>query len=320
MGRSVQLMGEIEERPPGYRGPNLDPEGLVLQPVELSTNVYALMANVPPKDNNGVIIGSKGVVVVDAGINGRISRQIQETVRTLTDLPLRYLVNTTYHGDHTFGNYAFDNDVVIVSSLANRESMKDLAKEKRVRSNNLGGNLSALDDVTKWRLPDIVFDDYCEIDLGDRVVELWHFGPGNGPGDVVAYVPEAKAAWTGNFLPRAGIPTMLLEGGPRPYIESLERMRDSIDVATVVCGHGPMGDGSEAIETLIAYLRGLDDDVGRSVIEGVGLDRVLEATELPSGFGMPEGMPFATDLNDLVLNLHKLNVLATYRVAEANAK
>ena len=51
--------GEIEERPEGFVGPNLDPEGLVLQPQELGPGVYALMANQPPKDNNVLIVGPK---------------------------------------------------------------------------------------------------------------------------------------------------------------------------------------------------------------------------------------------------------------------
>jgi cyclase len=102
-------------------------------------------------------------------------------------------------------------------------------------------NDEAIVDVTEWRRPDVAFDDYCEVHLGGRVVELFHFGPGNGPGDVVVYEPVTKTAWTGNFLPRVGVGPMLLEGGPVAYIEALQKMRDTIDVQTVVCGHGPMG-------------------------------------------------------------------------------
>ena len=197
---------EIEERPADYVGPDLDPEGLVLQPQELGAGVHALMANRPPKDNNGIIVGSKAALVVDAGINGSVAYQIQDIAAKKTDLPLSYLVNTTYHGDHTFGNYAFPPEVVIISSIENRQSMGYLGREKRTRSGNLRGNVAAVEDVTEWRLPEIVFEESLAIDLGDRFVELWHFGPGNGPGDVIVYVTDVKAARTGNFLPNAGIP------------------------------------------------------------------------------------------------------------------
>ena len=318
MTKTPVFAGELKERPGGYQGPNLDPEGLVLHPHELGQGVYALMANIPPKDNNGVIIGTKAALVIDAGINGAMSQQIQEIVGGLTDKPLRYLVNTTYHGDHTFGNYAFGDDVVIISSTMNRASMSDLDVEKGFRTPNLYGNVGAIADVTEWRRPDVVFDDYCEVDLGNRVVELYHFGPGNGPGDVIVYEPVTKAAWTGNFLPRGGVGPMLLEGGPGPYIESLEKMRDAIEVKTVVCGHGPMGEGHDAIDTMIGYLRGLRDSVDAAVRAGQALEATVDQTALPERFASPDlPAPAGEMLGQLNRQMHRLNVVATYRALEA---
>jgi cyclase len=92
---------EFMERPPGYRGPNLEPSGVRLRPKRLAQGVYALMATQPPRDNSGVIIGERGALVVDAGINTAIADQIQQIVRRLTERPLLWLANTVYHGDHT---------------------------------------------------------------------------------------------------------------------------------------------------------------------------------------------------------------------------
>jgi glyoxylase-like metal-dependent hydrolase (beta-lactamase superfamily II) len=98
------------------------------------------------------------VLVVDAGITPSVGRAIIDEVRRLTDRPLRYLVNTTYHGDHTFGNSAFPADVRIVSSPLNALSMTDLDNEKRVRGRNMYGH-HALHEVVTWRRPDtIVYD------------------------------------------------------------------------------------------------------------------------------------------------------------------
>jgi len=93
----------------------------------------------------------------------------------------------------------------VVSSRLNKANMTDLAYEKRVRASNVADDPSVLDEATEWRTPDVVFDAYAEIDLGGRVVELWQFGPGNGPGDTVVHVPDAKVAWTGNFVCAAGL-------------------------------------------------------------------------------------------------------------------
>jgi cyclase len=147
-----------------------------------------------------VIFGDDAALVVDAGINLSVGRRIQALIRELTDRPLRYLANTTYRGDHTFGNGAFPADVRIVSSRADALSMTDLAKEKRTRSRNMHGDIAALAEVTQWRLPDLIFEHFPGIDLGDLEVQLWSFGPGNGPGDTIVYIPSVRAAWTGNSL------------------------------------------------------------------------------------------------------------------------
>lgn len=89
---------------------------------------------------------------------------------------------------------------------------------------------------------------HLEIDLGGRTVQLWHFGPGNGPGDTLVYVPDARVCWTGNFLGRAGIAPMLLIGDPIGYLASLRAMRDTLDVERLVPGHGFMADAGPAID------------------------------------------------------------------------
>lgn len=305
---------ELEERPPEYVGPNLNPEGLTLNPNQLGDGVYALLANEIPKDNNGIVIGDDAVLVIDAGINGEVARHLQTRVHELTDSPLRYLVNTTYHGDHTFGNAAFPETVTIISSKKNKEAMVDLAREKRLREGNLRKNKAALRNVTDWREPDVVFEQYSEIDLGSQLVELWHFGPGNGPGDTIVYVPSVKAAWTGNFLPREGLLPMLLGGGPEPYIESLQKMKETLDIDTIICGHGPMGDGETALDSLIEYLEFLQSNVRKAIDAENTLTETLETIPLPEKYER-ETHP-AQNVTSTLRHMHRLNVLSTYRILE----
>lgn len=324
---------EVAERPTGYAGPNLSPVGLELEPYELADGVHALLANLLPKDNNGVVAGRDAALVVDAGITADVSERIQALAGKLTQLPLRYLVNTTYHGDHTFGNAAFPADVTVISSRVNKQNMTDLGYEKLTRSKNMYGDERLLDAVTDWRTPDVVFDSRAEIDLGGRVVELWQFGPGNGPGDTIAYVPDARVAWTGNYLCHAGTAPMLLQGGPEPYLASLRRMADALpDLRTVVPGHGPVGDGHEAIRWLVDYLERLRDDVIALYAEDHTVEEALELCPSPydgklddrlrAALAAYRGPQDAIQDGFLALcrNLHRLNVLATYRVVAAAAR
>ena len=138
--------------------------------------------------------------------------------------------------------------------------MVDLEKEQRTRSRNIYGD-RALDEVTEWRKPDLIFEHFMEIDLGGRTVQLWQFEPGNGPEDTIVYVPSARAAWTGNFLSHRGVAPMLLEEAPRPYIGSLMRMKETLELKTIMPGHGPIDQGAEPIDWLVDYLEKLDAEV-----------------------------------------------------------
>ncbi|MGW4474253.1 MBL fold metallo-hydrolase [Nonomuraea sp. NPDC004354] len=301
---------EITERPPGFIAPNLSPVGLRLHPAELARGVYALMANQPPKDNNGLIVGEKAALVVDAGVTPGIGRHIQEVAAGLTDVPIRYLVNTTYHGDHTFGNAAFGDEVTIYSSRANKAAMTDLAAAKRARAESMYGDAAALDEVITWRRPDVVVDRFCEIDLGGRVVHLWHFGPGNGSGDTIVHVPDAKIAWTGNFAgPAGGIVPMCLVGDPAAYVTSLRTMRATLEVDTLVPGHGFLGPAEPGIGVLIGYLEQLNAAVTRHHQAGRPIETLYDAPLWGIDFlpGLPEAF------TALMRSLHRLNILLTYR-------
>ena len=321
---------ELAERPDGYQGPNLSPRGLRLVPDRLAAGTYALVANLPPKDNNGLVVGERAALVVDAGIVPDVSAQIRRLVAQQTDRPLRYLVNTTYHGDHTFGNASFPAEVTVISSRVNRDNMTDLANEKARRADNMDADVGLLDAVTDWRRPDVVFDSAAEVDLGGRVVQLLCFGPGNGPGDTIVYLPDAKVAWTGNYLPHAGLAPMLLQGGPAPYLASLRRMRAALpELGTIVPGHGPPGDGHPAIDWLVGYLERLLHDVGEARRTGRSLRQTLETCPSPFADGLDPRVVAALAryqlpqdlvrqrLLELLRNLHRLNVLATYRALES---
>lgn len=70
------------------------------------------------------------------------------------------------------------------------------------------------------------------LDLGGKLAQLWHFGPGQTLGDTIVYVPEEKVAWAGNFLGYERVLPMLLEVDPKEYIETLARCKATLDIRT----------------------------------------------------------------------------------------
>ena len=121
-------------------------------------------------DNSGFVVGEHGVLVIDAHINGAMAGLIQTAVRQVTNKPILYVVNTNYHGDHTFGNYAFPQETLIVAQQKTAESMRDFEREKQFLLPTVDNDPTVFGDV-RLRLPDLVFNEYLELDLG---------GPGGG--------------------------------------------------------------------------------------------------------------------------------------------
>ena len=295
--------------PDGWVPPPLHPAGVQLQTKELAPGVYALLSSRPPVDNSGFIVGEKGVLVIDAHINGAMARQIQATVRKVTDKPILYLVNTNYHGDHTFGNYAFPAETEIVAHRKTAEAMANFEQEKALLLPTVSGDATVFDGVV-LRLPDLTFETYLRLDLGGRVVELHHFGHGNTPGDTVVYVPEAKAAWTGNLILGARSIPWAIEGKSQAYLETIARMAASLDIETIVGGHILMTPG-ETLASYLGYLSGHIRSVQRAVASGRTLEQTLASLPLDETYLPPADSPLAAT-RPIMQGFHLWNVKKTY--------
>ena len=102
--------------PQAFILPPIHPRGATLRTKKLAPGVFALLSGTPAVDNSGFVVGRDGLLVIDAHISGVMARQIQAAVRRVTDKPILYLVNTNFHGDHTFGNYAFPAETTIIAT------------------------------------------------------------------------------------------------------------------------------------------------------------------------------------------------------------
>ncbi len=303
--------------PAGWLPPPLDPTGVQLQTKELAPGVYALISPRPPVDNSGFIVGEKGVLVIDAHINGAMARQIQAAVRAVTDKPILYLVNTNYHGDHTFWNYAFPAETIIVAHRETAEAMADFEREKALLLPAVGGDATVFDDV-RLRLPDVTFETSLRLDLGGRVVELHHFGPGNTPGDTVVYLPEAKIAWTGNLVLGAKSIPWAIEGGTSAYLETIARMAARLDVETIVGGHVLIAPG-ETLGVYLNYLSAHIKSVQRALGAGKTLEQTLASLPLDESYLPAVDSPLAV-ARPLMQGFHLWNVKRTYEELKVQAR
>lgn len=295
--------------PSGWAPPPIHPQSVDLKTQKLAEGVYALISTRPPVDNGGFIVGDRGVLVIDAHINKAMANKIQEAVRKVTDKPILYLVNTNAHGDHTFGNYAFPTTTTIIAHRKTAEDMRNFEAEKKNLLAPVNGDKTVYADA-RLRLPDVVYEKYMKIDLGGRIVELHHFGHGNTPGDTVVYSPDAKAAWTGNMIFGTATIPWAIEGKTGEYLKSVARLKNTLDIKTLIPGHGVLTDGT-MVDFSLTYLADHIGDVRRAIRDGKTLEETLALSQLEERFLPAKDSPLAV-IRPLASGFHRWNVKKTY--------
>ena len=290
--------------PPDFVVWKLNPTGCILSTKELAPGVYALLSSIPGVDNAGFVVGERGVLVIDAHISIPMARQIQARVREVTDRPIRYLVNSNYHADHTFGNCAFPPETLVIQQSETAARTPYLKEEWEFMLPAVANDLTIFDGVT-LRPPAIVFDDCLRIDLGGQAVELHCFGPANTPGDTITYIPSAKAAWTGNMT--GGSFGLALESDAPTYLGTIARFVRTLDVETLVPAHAPIH-GPGDLRAYMAYFAQLTNDVKKALGAGWTLEETLSRVPLGEAFRLPPSDPRAP----FMAGRHRYNVRRTY--------
>lgn len=223
-------------------------QGAGLQLQEVAQGVYALVASTdfPPIAptiaicNGGFVIGSDGVLVIDPFQTPELAELMISTVKSLTDKPIRYVLNTHYHFDHTGGNAAFvKREVPVIGRGVIREYIQS-------GKNNTGG-------VTP---PTVVINSQTDLWLGDRQVRIERVDGHSAGTDLVAYIPDAKVLFSGDMVFNKRIP-YTGDSDIRQWQGSLYRLIASYPEAKVVPGHGDVTDVT-GLQAQQAYFSGLE--------------------------------------------------------------
>ncbi|NND84922.1 MAG: MBL fold metallo-hydrolase [Acidimicrobiia bacterium] len=202
--------------------------------------------------NVGVIIGERGCVVIDTRIHEAQADELRAAIRSLTDTPIRWVVNTHWHWDHTFGNARF-TDAPIVSHRAARDRLERDGEEAKRSSGAWLGDEDRLGvEAVQITLPDVVFDDRMELDLGDRRITLEYLGRGHTDNDIVIRADDVLFA--GDLIEESA-PPIFYDGWPLDWAATLDRVTDT-PFRVAVPGHGDL-----MPPDVVATQRGLIADV-----------------------------------------------------------
>lgn len=229
--------------------------------------------------NTAVLVADDGVLVVDTKFR-RPGRQLPDVIRGITDKPVKVIINTHYHADHTHGNPNYPPGTTVIAQRRTREHLLTLDKD-------------FWQVEPAWSLlPADLLDDEKELQFGDETIRIIHPGRGHTDGDVVVYFGKRRLLVMGDLFVNGRYPRIDLRGGgsAREWPATLDKVLAIGEVAQYIPGHGPLGDRA-ALVRFQSYLRSLVSQVEERAAQGRSLDEIKHAVDLRD-YGDFEAMPF----------------------------
>ena len=283
---------------------------------------------------NTVIISIPGgAFVVDPHITETTANEIIAKAKEVAG-PVKYLVNTHLHNDHSQGNFAFKKAFPDVQIIAHANSCWGEREKATARTTMRVGNLPAqmvtmkenlakiTDPKVKADLEHVIegneiyledskhlqwtYPDQClnlkpgeakVMTFGDRTIEIHYFGRAHTAGDLVVYLPKEKLLANGDlWMGSGGMPDFGRDGSGLEYGRTLRGVAQ-LQFTTVLPGHGEMMEGYKSLFSTMETVENLVQQVKASVAKGQYIDQTLEAVKLASGPPMqnlPSGPTLAT--------------------------
>ena len=226
------------------------------------------------------LVTDDGVLLIDTRTHPREGRDLLERIRKVTDKPVKWVINSHFHGDHHMGNSVFkDLGATFVAQeetarIMQRVQPKEMAR--RVEGFRSRGYDPA--DV-KLVLPDVTFDSKMTIVLGGREIRLFYLGPGQQAGDTFIQFPHARLLFTPGAFAKHSMPNMLFTPSVDNWIKLLDQVA-AMDVDTILPAHGDIATRAD-VKELAAMLADEYATVKDAVNRGVSLDQATTTLTFP---------------------------------------
>src|SRR5215472_11256931 len=279
---------------------------------KIADGVYYATGTVPGLgSNNVVVVNDTDVLIVDTGTSPAAARAFVEDIKKLTDKPVRYVVNTHWHYDHTAGNQIFGPEVQIIATdyLYQMLATADVLHREpfftsqvttlSARIDTLNGQIAAegnaqqkaalqkdLADAQRLQQnnseikvtpPTIHYSTKMVLNRGGREIELLFLGRGNTGGDTTVFLPKERIVCTGDLME-----SRLAYMGDAffsEWITTLEELK-KLDFAVDLPGHGVPFANKSLITAYQAYLTDLVNQVTKLKSEGVAPDDAAKRVDL----------------------------------------
>lgn len=221
--------------------PLIDWDKIQIKTIELGNNTFMLMGQ---GGNITIAVGKEAILMVD-GQFAPLSDKIKAAIKTISPLPVKYLVNTHFHGDHTGGNANFAKDGVTIVAHDN------------IRLRLAAGSVSGVTGAKVPPAPEAALPKQTyvggsfELDVGDRKARLTHVANAHTDGDTWVYLADANVLSTGdtmNNLKRYQNIDFTNGGDVRGMIRVMDTyLKVANDNTKIVPGHGPLANKADIV-------------------------------------------------------------------------
>ena len=254
---------------------------------ELAPGCYGFISGHDP--NCGFVVGRDAVLVVDTRATPLLARDLLQAIRSVTQLPIRYVFLSHYHAVRALGASVFA-DAVVVSTAGTKDWIETRGesdfRSERDRFPRLFRGVEEIPGLTR---PQLAFEGRLTIDLGGIEAELMGFGRAHTQGDAACWVASRKVLYAGDLVEnRCGV--YAGDAYITDWLDTLGRLRD-VPAETMVAGRGAVVRGRAAVEGAIDGTHAFLSTLRRSVAEardgGADLRGCYEAAEaaMRPGFG-----------------------------------
>jgi len=215
--------------------------------------------------NIGISVGEDGAVLIDDQY-APLAPKIEAALKTITDKPLRFILNTHYHGDHTGGNEVLGKSAPIVAH-------ENVRKRLASGTTRLGTNTPP---APKIALPILTFNDSVTIHLNGEDVRAVHMPHGHTDGDAVIWFTQSNVVHMGDDFFNGTLPFVDTENGGsvKGLIANVEKVIATVrDDAKIIPGHGPLSDKA-GLRKYVEVLKAARDAVQAGIAAGKTLDQL----------------------------------------------
>jgi glyoxylase-like metal-dependent hydrolase (beta-lactamase superfamily II) len=251
--------------------------------------------------NSPIIVTNNEVVIIDSETSPAAGRALVQDIKSFTDKPVKYVIDSHFHYDHLFGNQIFGPDVQIIGhdhtverlkantleqytfqtslrpipqrlqQLRQRIAQEKDPQQRATLEQQVKNSVAYQEQVKEIRQtpPNVTFDGTMTMYKGGREMHLMYLGRGHTDTDVVTYFPRERIVATGDLM--ESVISYMGDAYPQDWVATLDRLK-ALDFDTVLPGHGVPFKGKERISAFQDYLRDLIAQVDALKKQGLSAD------------------------------------------------